>query len=63
MYKEINKNNPIFMSQEFLKDKYKYYIAIQILKSENTIIYSNENDYFLIRSENEHPVWIWTKDI
>lgn len=62
MYKKITKDNKIFKSTEFLNDKYKYYIACQILDGDDPIIYSNEKDYFLIRSSNSHPVWIWTRD-
>ena len=62
MYKKINKNNQIFNNPEFLKDRYKYCIALQILESDNPIIYSNENDYFLIRKDNNLPAWIWTRD-
>lgn len=62
MYKEIDKYNKIFKSNEFQQDKYKFYIVLKIVKGNNPIIYSNEEDYFIIRSDNNHPVWIWTKN-
>ena len=62
MYKVIDKYNKIFKLNEFQKDKYKFYIVFKILTDENPIIYSNEEDYFLIRSDNNHPIWIWTKN-
>lgn len=62
MYKKIDKDNKIFKSNEFIKDKYKFFIVLQILERNTPIIYSDEENYFLIRSDNNHPVWIWTKD-
>ena len=62
MYKKIDRNNDVFKTQEFQKDKYKFCIALQNLASDNPIIYSNEKDYFLIRKDNNLPIWIWTKD-
>lgn len=42
MYKQIDKGNKVFQTNEFLKDRYKYYIVLQILENNNPIIYSNE---------------------
>ncbi len=34
LYKEITKNNLIFKTEAFLKDRYKFYIALNILESD-----------------------------
>lgn len=62
MYKKVDKNNKVFETAEFQKDKYKFYLAMQIKSGDDPIIYSNGEDYFLIRSDDKHPVWVWTKD-
>lgn len=62
MIKKIDSNNKIFQSDEFQKDKYKFYIILQNLNSENLVLYSDEENYVLCRSGKEWPTWIWTKD-
>lgn len=61
MIKKIESNNKIFQSDEFQKDKYKFFIILQNLKSENLELYSDEENYILCRSGKEWPTWIWTK--
>ena len=62
MIKKIDKNHPIFQTVEFQKDKYKFFIALKILSDENSVIYSNEEDYIMMQMEKNLPIWIWTKD-
>lgn len=62
MIKKIDSNNKIFQSDEFQKEKYKFFIILQNLKSENLELYSDEENYILCRSGKEWPTWIWTKD-
>lgn len=42
MIKKIDQNNKIFQSDEFQKDKYKFFIILQNLNSENLVLYSDE---------------------
>lgn len=62
MYKRIDRNNLIFQTHEFKKDKYKFYIALKIKANDKSIIYSNENDYIIMQMNENLPIWIWTKD-
>ena len=58
----IDINNKIFYSEEFQKDKYKFYLITQNLKSESVILYSDEENYVICRGAIGWPTWIWTKD-
>ena len=60
--KRIDINNQIFSSDEFQRDKYKFYLIIQNLKSESVVLYSDEENYVICRGEIGRPTWIWTKD-
>ncbi len=62
LYKEITKNNLIFKTEAFLKDRYKFYIALKILASDEALIYSNEKDYVIMQMNKNLPIWIWTID-
>ncbi len=59
---QINRNNKIFTSAEFQKDKYKFYIALKILKDNQAKIYSDEENYAIMQMSANLPIWIWTKD-
>lgn len=61
--KRINANNKIFQSQDFQKDKYKFFILLQKLSTESLKLYSDEENYILCGDEDsKNPTWIWTKD-
>ena len=60
--KQIDRNNKIFTSKEFQKDKYKFYLITQNLKSESAVLYSDEETYVICRGDIGLPTWIWTKD-
>ena len=62
MYRRILKDNKIFSSQEFKNDRYKYYIALKIISSVDSNIYSDESNYIILQSNSNTPIWIWTKD-
>jgi len=62
MLKKINKDNKIFNSREFQKDKYKFFLILQNLNSDTLELYSDEENYVLCRGHIEYPTWIWTKD-
>lgn len=47
--KQIDVNNKIFFSEEFQKDKYKFYFITQNLKSESVVLYSDEENYVICR--------------
>lgn len=60
--KKIDKNNAIFNTEEFQNDKYKFFLILQNLNSENLELYSDEKNYILCRGGLEWPTWIWTRD-
>lgn len=60
--KKIDINNKIFYSEDFQKDKYKFYLITQNLKSESVVLYSDEENYVICRGASGLPTWIWTKD-
>lgn len=62
LYKEITKDNLIFKTEAFLKDRYKFYIALKILASDEALIYSNEKDYVIMQMDKNLPIWIWTSN-
>lgn len=62
MIKKIDGENLIFKTDEFIRDKYKFYIALKILSDKSSIIYSNEKDYVIMQSDSNRPIWIWTKN-
>ncbi len=60
--KKINKDNRIFSSEEFQKDRYKFYIILKNLDSPELELYSDEENYIICRGSKKWPTWIWTKD-
>ena len=62
MYKKIDRNNIIFNSTEFQKDKYKFNIIFKNLPSPELELYSDEENYIICRGSKKWPTWIWTKD-
>ncbi len=60
--KKIDKDNNIFLSEAFQNDKYKFYIILKNLSSENLELYSDEKNYIVCRGRKDLPIWIWTKD-
>lgn len=59
---KINKDNIIFQSKEFEKDKYKFFIALKILADDNSCVYSDEKEYAIMQMNKNLPIWIWTSD-
>ena len=62
MIKRIEPDNKILKSEEFQKDKYKFFLILQNLPSSELELYSDEENYLLCRGGIEWPTWIWTKD-
>jgi GNAT superfamily N-acetyltransferase len=62
MIKRIESNNKVFNSEEFQKDKYKFFLILQNLSSNNLELYSDEKNYVLCRGGVNWPTWIWTQD-
>ena len=62
MLKKIERNNKIFDSPEFQKDKYKFNIILKNLPSPELELYSDEENYIICRGSKKWPTWIWTKD-
>lgn len=60
--KKINKDNKIFYSEKFQKDKYKFFLITQNLKSDSVLLYSDEKNYVICRGAVGLPTWIWTID-
>ena len=51
--KLINRDNKIFSSSEFQKDKYKFYLISLNLKRESLMLYSDEENYVILRGALE----------
>lgn len=62
MIKQIDKDNKIFQSEEYLKDKYKFNIILKNLASPTLELYSDEESYVICRGKKGLPTWIWTRD-
>ena len=60
--KRIDKNNKIFESEEFLKDKYKFNLISLITLGEDSLLISDEENYILARGYEGYPTWIWSRD-
>lgn len=60
--KTIDKNNPIFSSDEFIKDKYLFAILQKKINHENAKIMSDEENYVMTNESEERAPWVWTKD-
>lgn len=58
----IDRNHPVFLSEEFLKDKTKFALIVQNLESESVQLCSDGENYLLCRGKTGWPVWVWTKD-
>ena len=63
MYKKIEKDDKIFQLDEFLKEKYKFSLIFQNLKSDEVELYSDEENYLFCRGKKGYPTWIWTRDV
>ena len=59
---KIDRNNNIFLSDEFQKDKYMFNIILKNLSSQELELYSDEENYIISRGAKKYPTWIWTKD-
>ena len=62
MYKKIEKDNKIFRSEEFMKDKYKFNLIFKNLPSPDLELYSDEENYMICRGSKNLPTWIWSSD-
>ncbi|MFV0626575.1 MAG: GNAT family N-acetyltransferase [Alphaproteobacteria bacterium] len=66
MLKKIERNDPIFKSELFLKDVVPFNIMISIVESIDKYptpkIFSNGCDCIIVNSDSEHPVIVWTSD-
>lgn len=60
--KEITPNHKIFLTPDFQKDKYKFFLILQNLKSDSLMLYSDGENYVICRGAVGWPTWIWTKD-
>ena len=60
--KQIDKFSKIFKCEDFIKDKYEFSLVLSILNSNKYEILSDEKNYFLIRCNDQFPIWLWTKD-
>lgn len=60
--KQIENDNKVFVSENFQKDKYKFYLITKNLESKDLVLYSDEENYVLCRGGIDFPTWIWTKD-
>lgn len=58
----ISKEHKIFLSEDFIQDKYLFTSIIENLSSPNTKLYSDEKNYIICQNTLEKPIIIWTKD-
>ena len=60
--RRIDKNSSIFETDEYKKDKNKFYIIEMNLSSLGLMLYSDEASYVICRGEEGRPTWVWTAD-
>lgn len=60
--KKITKENKIFLSKEFEKDKYMYYGLFENETNKDIEIYSDEKNYIICVNNDNNELWIWTKE-
>ena len=60
--KVIDRDNKIFKSDEYTKDKYLFFILEKKINHENAQIISDEENYVITNESPETNPWIWTKD-
>ena len=61
-YYTISKDNEIFKSEEYQKDKYLFMILEKKINHENAKIMSDGKNYVIVNESEERWPWIWTKD-
>ena len=62
MYKRIDKNDEIFSSNGYLRDKTRFHVIKKNFKSDELVLYSDGVNYVVCRGKVGWPTWIWTKD-
>ena len=60
--KKITKENKIFLSKEFEKDKYMYYGLFENETNKDIEIYSDEKNHIICVDNDDNELWIWTKE-
>lgn len=58
----IDKNNKIFKSEEYVKDKFLFAILEKKINDPNAKIMSDGENYIITNESEERGPWIWTKD-
>ncbi len=58
----IDKNSEVFNLDEYKKDKYMYSVIEENLNLETMFLISDGINYIAGRSEENRPVWIWTRN-
>ena len=58
----IDKNNEIFKSKEYVKDKFLFAIFEKKINDPNAKIMSDGENYIITNESEERGPWIWTKD-
>ena len=58
----INRDNKIFQSEEYRKDRNKFNIIELNFNSKDLLLYSDEENYVICRGAVGRPTWIWTVD-
>ncbi len=62
MLKRIDKDSKVLFSDEFQKDKYKFFLILQNLPSKDLLLYSDEENYIFCNGNRKFQTWVWTKD-
>ncbi len=61
MITSIDKNHPIFQSEEYQKDIVPFQL-LEFIKEYPILLVSDEKSYIIGSSHPDMPVWIWTSD-
>lgn len=59
---KINKNHPIFESDEYSEDKLLFNYIEGARRFDDTELYSDGANVVICRKENHNCIWIWTKE-
>lgn len=57
----IDRNNKIFKDEEYIKEKYMFSVIEENLLLDTMFLISDSESFIAGRSEENRPVWIWTK--
>jgi len=60
--KKIDRNNKIFESEAYKRDRNQFHIIELNLAFQSPLLYSDEDNYVICCGQKGKPIWIWTVD-